>query len=134
MGYSRVETASRLGINRSTVHRWLEHTEFVGELERMRDHLRANCHQKLLSLVPMALQVLEQDLADASISRALRQKAALEVLDRVSLTAEVPRGALLPKLGPGGSQCSLESLTLPELQSLHEIVVKLRNGGDCGRS
>lgn len=103
---TRIEAARELGVNRSTVHRWLQDPAFVRELEAIRREQRHEARRALEALLPDALAVLLQDLTDRDVSRTLRQKAALAVLDR----AGFPVKAGVELTGPGGSHPMIASV------------------------
>lgn len=107
-GMTRIETAKELGVNRSTVHRWLQDPGFIRELESIRREQRHEARRSLEALLPDALAVLLQDLTDVNVSRTVRQKAALAVLDR----AGFPVKAGVELTGPDGTHPMIASVAV----------------------
>ena len=120
-GYTKCETARQLGVNRTTVHRWLEDPLFVAELHRLRNRLTDDCRERLLSLAPLALDVLESDLRSPNTHPLVRQKAAIEVLKRVGLEIQLPEARSSSVQAKAAARDKLKKLPREMLKSLHEI-------------
>lgn len=87
-GASDREAAEAVGVNRETVTKWrLYHPAFQAELNYRRQELYEGNADKLRSLVPEAVIVLEGALKDTE-NPAGRTKAALEILKMVGFCAE----------------------------------------------
>ena len=71
--------AEAVGAHRTTITRWrLYHPVFIAELNRRRSEVWSNGADRLRSLIPEALEVLDAEMANAESSNRL--KAAVEVL------------------------------------------------------
>jgi hypothetical protein len=94
IGSTVTDAASAAGIARQTVSEWLNHNYmFRAELNRRRNELWRDRTERLCSLVPKALDVLERELDG---ERALT--AAIHVLKATSLYGVfVPRGETDPE-------------------------------------
>ena len=74
------EVAEKIGVERETTTRWrLYDPDFRIELERARDALWGNSANKMRSLLPKALRVVDEGLEDQKFSSD-RMKLALSVL------------------------------------------------------
>jgi hypothetical protein len=110
LGKSDREVAESLGLARETVTRWRhEHPVFIAELNRRRNALWTEAHDRLRTLVGKAVDILEQAVAGGDL------KAAVEVLKIVKLHGEVP-----PPNGPEDPELVLwqqaEAWAVAELQ------------------
>jgi len=71
--------ATETGVHRATITRWrLHYPLFIAELNRRRSEVWSNGADRLRSLIPEALEVLDAEMANAESSNRL--KAAVEVL------------------------------------------------------
>lgn len=85
-GSSITDAAKAAGVDRSTVHRWLNSdSQFVAEHNQQRSELVQAQQEKLRSLSEKALTLVEELLDNNEASGSLRLRAALAVLDRQGL-------------------------------------------------
>ncbi len=82
-GKSFIATASAIGIDPRTLHRWRQDENFTKELERRRRELYDDAADRLRALIHPSLDVIEQHLAD-KYDRA-RFRAASAVLRLANL-------------------------------------------------
>jgi len=99
-GWSASEVAAELGINRSTVSRWMKNDpEFVAALSGNKE-ISESARGGLADLVPRALSLLEQALQNDNIS-ASRATVALNVVKAAAslgAAAEKTEGTLAARL------------------------------------
>jgi len=81
-GVSITDTAQEVGVRRETVGIWKRQPEFQAAIQEQLTGLRESARARLQTLIEPALEALEGDLRDPSVSRTVRQKAAIAVLDR----------------------------------------------------
>jgi hypothetical protein len=133
MGKPDREVAESLGIARETVTRWRhERPVFIAELNRRRQALWAEHHERLRALVGQAVEVIEQAVCGGNL------KAAVELLKIVKVHGEVgaPEGATNPEAvlrqraqAQARSELGDEDPTLAMLRSLggsHEARIQAR--------
>jgi DNA-binding CsgD family transcriptional regulator len=71
-GKTITDTAKAVSVSRETVSSWVNHdAEFQAYLNRQRAHLWQSFEDRLRSLVPDALKVVEDSLGDADLKTAL---------------------------------------------------------------
>jgi hypothetical protein len=127
------EVADTLGFARETVTRWRhEHPVFIAELNRRRQALWVEHHERLRALVGQAVEVIEQAVCGGNL------KAAVELLKIVKVHGAVnaPEGATEPEavlrqraLAQARRELGDEDPTLAMLRSLgggHEARIHAR--------
>ena len=70
-GETVTAAAKTAGVNRTTVHRWLNDPDFLAALNSYRSELRDTQHHRLARLASNAIDVVEQALEDADLRAAL---------------------------------------------------------------
>ena len=113
-GNTEVATAQQIGAHRTTVTRWrLEDSLFLGHLNRRRADMWSASGQRLRSLLPKAVDVIERALDGEEVSKqALRTALAMvkmaglgsdpavidrpEVLDPMNADGQLANGAMVP--------------------------------------
>jgi DNA-binding CsgD family transcriptional regulator len=76
-GMSATQVAKSIGVDRRTVYRWRRQGAFINALNRDRKALRRDADDRLLQLLPGALDVLQRHLDDPYDRTAYRAAALL---------------------------------------------------------
>lgn len=86
-GMTRAEAAEHCGMNVTTVYRWLKKPEFVALIEELQGLQIDKARSSLEAAAAIAANTVVELSSNASISPAVRLKAALAILDRIGLVA-----------------------------------------------
>ena len=78
-GNSVTKTAEAVGIDRSTLHRWLREPRFIAERNRLAKEARDACQERLRHLATQAVEVVAQAVEAGNL------KAALNIIKIVGL-------------------------------------------------
>jgi hypothetical protein len=98
LGETDASTAESVGVSRPTVTKWRNHDPcFVAELNRRRRDLWGSSLDRLRSLLPRALEALEEELADGK----QRGRTAVEILRLAGLDASSQNRSWLEREGVG---------------------------------
>ena len=90
------ETAEAVGVARETVTSWrLYDARFQAELNKRRHDVFSSSADRLRALLPTALQVLEEELAN--IANPNRAKLALDLIKTIGIPAEFGLGPTDPE-------------------------------------
>ena len=81
VGVKVVVVAKKLGVNRSTVHRWMEIPAFRGEVRRLTLMHAARVHAMFLRRVEKALDTLDEVHMDRNVNPMARVIAASKIAD-----------------------------------------------------
>lgn len=85
-GFSQAKSAAEAGKDRSTIKRWLKDPAFLDLLQEQKellaapDPLEASAEKGLGSLVPQAIELLEQALSGAGTVSATKARVALDIV------------------------------------------------------
>lgn len=86
-GKTDTATAEALAVDRGTISRWRSHPVFVAELNRRREMLWGAAVDKLRAVLPSAVEVVADAIADEA--NPDRAKLALALLKALPLSASV---------------------------------------------
>ena len=73
------KTAETVGVDRSTIHRWVREPKFIAERNRLAKEARDACQERLRHLAGTAVEVVAQALEEGNL------KAALSIIKIVGL-------------------------------------------------
>lgn len=89
---SQAQTATELGVNRSTVGRWQMDPEFQGLIEQYTTDESEQAATGLSMLVPQALKLIEEALNGKEVTAA-RARVALDVVKAAASVTKEEAGA-----------------------------------------
>jgi Helix-turn-helix of insertion element transposase len=125
VGKGDQDTASAVGVNRTTIWEWRQNPVFVAELNRRRHALWADAQEQLRALVAKAIDVLEEAIDGHEV------RAAIEVLKAVKLYGEVgaPQGPVEPDAVIRElAEAQVRREGLSEQSDLSRVLKRLENG------
>ena len=86
-GCTVTEAAEAVGVDRSTIHRWLSSdAAFIADYNRQRLDLVNSQQARLRTLSDKSLSVLEKLLDDEQVSPSVRLRAAMAIVHRQGLS------------------------------------------------
>jgi len=144
-GHSVTKTAETVGVDRSTIHRWLREPKFIAERNRLVKESRDAARSRLHSMIGKAAEVVENRIKAGDL------KAALAVLKMTGLATgekvdeETDEGRLIARMANEFAESYWETFLMGEkrknlhnnsrfLELLHEFYLELDRKYRTGES
>lgn len=106
MGRTVTDAASAAGVNRGTVHDWLNESTFHAEYDRRLQEMRTKAKARLMGLVDIAIDAVAEALARGDEKTALQLLKGMNLLDNQPRQIEVKPAKVIDwdALQGGGNQ------------------------------
>lgn len=118
-GATQLEAAAAVGVNRSTIARWMDSAEFLAELRAGQDAMMQEAVRRVVVGVGDALDTLSVTMSDPTATAAARVAAARAMLD--TATRWVPVAATADDL-----DIDVTILSDAELDAMRLRLLKVR--------